>query len=148
MAVGWGHQWGRHWGKASLVIIEVTHVYTRQIATAIRMIKAKGQLCVWVKQNEVISSTQPWKASYPGNPTTYPVRIVFFPPGGVLSEEMQHLEKGTSVDQGSPRALMASVPFTPEMNDKVLRGNEWLDLKGIDIVAPNGEVILYKLRFA
>lgn len=43
---------------------------------------------------------------------------------------------------------MGAVEFTPAINDVVLRGSETLRIKSIDIVAPNGDPILYKLEFA
>jgi hypothetical protein len=148
MASGWGSAWGRHWGKVSIVITEVSHVYTREIALALKLIKKKGQLVVWVKQNELVNNSQPWKTTDPGNPTTYPVVMVFLTPGGKIGNSEIRLNPGTAVPEGGPKALMGQVPFTPAMNDKVLRGSEWLVIKDVDIVAPNGEVILYKLLFA
>lgn len=144
---GWGKSWGSSWGKVVVSVGLTTTVYARQIASTLKKIKAKGQAVTWVKNNAVTNNSQPWKTTNPGNPPSFPVNIAFFPPGGVLSESMQHLDKGTSVDQGGPRGIMGAVPFTPALNDKVLRGTEWLQVKDIDTVAPNGEVILYKLRF-
>lgn len=125
-------------------------VFAAQTARALKKIKAKGEAVIWVKQNQVTpDANKPWRAEAPvGSPTTYPVSMVFLAPGGIAQQSSEHLMSGTSVPEGGQRALMHSVTFTPELNDIVLRGNDTLHLKGIDPVAPNGEVIIWKLRFA
>jgi len=125
-------------------------VYDRQIASAKRVIKKKGQLCTWIKRDVVTSVTQPWKTT-PAVDTvpTFPVSIVFLAPKQKLSHELFHLMSGTDIPEGGPYGLMAAVSFTPEINDSVLSGTETLVVKSLDIVAPNRvEPILYKVQFA
>lgn len=121
--------------------------YDRSIAQATRMIKKYGQLVTWIQQGIQVSPAEPWK-DMGIDPETFPVFIVFLTPKGRLSNELFHLMQGTTVPEGAPTGLMAKVPFTPALNDKVLRGTETLNVKSMDIVAPNGEPILYKLEFA
>lgn len=140
-------------------------VYDRQIATALRLIKAKGQLVTWQKHNAQQGSSQPWKTSKPpvgygvggygaggfgvgdGSPAGYPVSIVFLAPKSGL-QALFALMQGTSVPTGAPMGLMGAVTaFTPEITDVVLRGPKSLVIKDFNIVAPNGEIILYKLEF-
>ncbi len=125
-------------------------VYARQIAQAKRMIKAKGELCTWKKHHAVSTNPQqPWK-TVKADPIPDPLfaSIVFTNPGAKL-DALFHLINGTSIPQGAPSGIMAQVPFTPEINDSVVRSSgEELVIKSFNIVAPNGEVILYKLSFA
>jgi hypothetical protein len=124
-------------------------VFDRQIATAKRMIAAKGQAVTWVKSGITPDVTQPWKATeVPPNPASYPVKIVFVTPGGNMGP-LFRLLTGSEVPTGAPAGLMAAVSgFTPAINDSVNRAGVNLIVKSIDIVAPNGEIILYKITFA
>lgn len=124
--------------------------YDRAIASAKRLIKKNGQLVNWIKHDVVVGDpTKPWAVSA-ADPLTppAPVYIVFLTPKGKLSNELFHLMQGTSVPQGAPTGLMASVAFTPAIDDKVDRDGKILRVKAMDIVAPSGVPILYKLEFA
>lgn len=120
--------------------------YERQIAMAKRLIAKKGQLVTWSKNVTVQDTTKPWKTTA-GVPVTFAVSMVFLTPKGSLNE-LVHLLAGSSVSQGAPNALMAAVPFTPEIGDSVLTSLDTFVIKAFDIVAPNGDPILYKLKFA
>lgn len=122
-------------------------VYSRQIATAQRLIKKKGQLVIWQKHSVTVNDAQPWKVGNPvGAVPTFPVFIVFLPP----KDADIHLLEGTTVPEGKPRGLMGAVTgFIPAIDDYVLRGSETLRIKDIVELNPNGEsVILYKIDFA
>jgi hypothetical protein len=140
-------------------------VYDRQIATALRLIAKKGQAVTWVKHNAQQGNIQPWKTSKVpsgygvggygaggygvGNSDapSYAVSIVFLAPKSGL-QALFALMQGTSIPTGAPVGLMGAVTgFTPEINDMVMRGPKAMVIKDFDIVAPNGEVILYKLEF-
>lgn len=123
-------------------------VYDRQIARAIKQIKKKGQLVIWQQPGLVHNSTQPWRHDDATPPDPIPVSIVFLSPKTTGLNELFHLMQGTSVPDGAPRGLMGAVEFTPAIKDVVIRGSETLRIKSIDIVAPNGDPILYKLEFA
>jgi hypothetical protein len=122
-------------------------VYDRQIAQAKRMIKAKGKRVTWTKHDATQDVNKPWKTTSAGTPTTYPVYVVFTSPGAFL-QALVHMVAGTSVPTGAPDAIMAAVPFTPEENDSISSDGEIFVIKDFNIVAPNGEPILYKLVFA
>lgn len=124
-------------------------IYDGQIAAAQRVIKQKGQLVTWVPHDVTTNGAQPWKTTPVTNAPTFPVYIVFLSEGSNVANALFHLLKGTSVPAGAPRGLMGAVTgFTPAVNDTVLRGTETLVIKAIDIIAPNGTPILYKLEFA
>lgn len=123
-------------------------VYDRQIAQAKRMIKAKGKLVTWIKHNAKQDTNKPWKTAIDASkPTAYQVYIVLTSPGTFLNA-LTHMFPGTSVPTGAPDAIMAAVPFTPEENDTIEDGSEIYVIKDFNVVAPNGEPILYKLVFA
>lgn len=128
-------------------------VYDRQIATAARLIEAKGQLCTWREPGTPTGSPA---APTPGLPVDRPVHIVFLSNNkqeglaGLLS-----MIAGTEVPTGGMRGLMAAVPFTPTLMGRVARAPAFaepslslMDDKGIDVLNLNGEIILYYLRFA
>lgn len=117
--------------------------YARQIAMAKRLIAKKGTLVTWIKQAGTTSNTQPWKVTA-ANPVTYPVSVVYTSHG---KQPFRYLTPGSEVPDGETGALMAQVPFTPEMGDTILDGTEKFVIKSIDVVQPASEVILYKLSF-
>lgn len=130
-------------------------VYDRQIATATRLIAEKGQACLWRVPGAAVGGT-PASPGPAGPPTDYPVRVVFLSNtsreslAGFLS-----MLANTEVPSGGMRALMSGdVPFTPALTHTLFKGETDAapelvlhDKNGIDLLAPNGEPILYFLRF-
>ena len=121
-------------------------VYDRQIASAIRLIKAKGQTVTWKKTNLVQDSTQPWKTSDP-SAAMHSVAIVFLKPQSDFRNKMNHLLKGTDVPNGGVRGLMGAVDFTPDLTDVVIRNEVEMRIMNFDVIAPNGDAILYDIEF-
>src|SRR5690242_5372622 len=97
-------------------------VYDRQIAQALRIIRAKGQIVTWNPSGITLDSTQPWKATEVAA-TSKQVSIVFVTPGGSLAA-LFRLITGTDVPTGAPAGLMGAVNFTPAINDSVARGSD------------------------
>ncbi len=122
-------------------------VYDRQIATALRLIKAKGQVVTWRKLDDgaPADSSKPWKPSA-ATPDDNTVSIVFLPPTKENKQLIRYL-KGTEVPTGSLDGLMHAVSFEPAAKDIVIRDGKELVIKSIDPLSPNGEVILYFLEF-
>lgn len=124
-------------------------VYDRQIATAQRIIKAKGEACVWASQIPPTTPDpdKPWLIT-PGAPVEYPdVAIAFFPLERQFSELIRYL-KGTDIVGGSLYGLMGAVDFVPQITDTVVRKDGTrLSIASIDPLAPNGEKILYTIEF-
>jgi hypothetical protein len=128
-------------------------VYERQIATARRLITAKGQMCTW-REPGVPGGT--FAEPTAGTPADYQVPIVFLSNSnreslaGLLS-----MIPGTEIPTQGMRGLMPAVPFAPSLAGRVTRGSTFsepalhlLDKNGIDVLNLNGEIILYYLRFA
>ncbi len=127
--------------------------YDSQIATAQRIIAAKGEACVWTPAvpGEAASSDTPWITppdtvdpivTYTGVP------IAFFPLSRQFSQLLHYL-KGSEVKVGSLYGLMPAVAFTPDLQDIVTRTDGTkLGITAIDPLSPNGEVILYTIEFA
>lgn len=124
--------------------------YDRQIATAKRLIAQKGRKVVWRKHAPGVlpDAAKPWE---PGSDTTtdYPVTIVFLPEGLQTRAFMQTV-LGTDIVAGFDYGLMAAVSFAPTIKDEVYdeAGAELLrTVQSVDPLAPNGDIILYTLRF-
>jgi hypothetical protein len=123
-------------------------VYDRQIALALRMIKAKGQLCTWVQYTPGIGGTlanpvDDIATEYANTP------ILFLPQKQTSLATALSLLVGSEVPTGGMRALMPRVSFNPTLKDMILRNGEELgisDRNGIDVLAPNGDTILYYLN--
>lgn len=121
-------------------------VYAKQIAQALRMIKAKGQVVTWRRTNLTQSGLQPWKSDAGANADNS-VSILFLKPKGGLASLLVSLIKGSDVPRTSLRGLMGAVSFVPDMSDIVIRNGVTLTIKGFDAIAPNGETIMYDLEF-
>lgn len=116
------------------------------IQLAQEMIAENGQLVNWFPQDVTVpDSTKPWKTASVINPPSFPVSIAF------VGDDTTDV-KGTSVPSGAFKGLMGAViGFVPAMNDTVVRvfSGQDVNLKvtSIEIVAPDGNPILYKLGF-
>lgn len=121
--------------------------FDRQIATAARLIKENGQLVTWrqVTDGTPADSAEPWK---PGAPTTVDnsVYIVFLPEDRRDAEFLRALA-GTDIPKGKLVGLMAAQSFTPTLKDVVIRDGVTLGVRTLDPLAPNGQIILYTIRF-
>jgi len=123
--------------------------YDRQIATALRMIEAKGQAVTW-EQRTASGGT----AAKPGDTVvaTHAVNIAFLPLEREYLQTFLSMMKGTDVPSGLILGYMGQVDFVPTLKDTVLRGSERLSIaddNGIEVYDPNGEgVILYVLRLS
>lgn len=125
-------------------------VYDRQIATAKRLIEKKGRKCVWRSiDNEAPSDAdKPWK---PGAVDTedYNVSVVFLPDTRSQVEFLQALT-GTDINVGEDYGLMPAVDFVPTLRAEIYdeTGTTLLrTVNSLEPLAPNGDVILYTLRF-
>lgn len=122
-------------------------VYARQIATAKRLITAKGKAVTWRSNSDGApgDASQPWK---PGATAAidYLVSIVFLPENRVGYEWLVRMTN-SEIPEGSGYGLMHAVTFEPTLKDVVIKDGKELRIASIDPLAPNGEVILYTLRF-
>lgn len=116
-------------------------VFDRQIATAKTLIAKYGQSCTWRKTAvSTPNPAKPWEM-LPGANTDTTVKVVF------VSKFKEHFflkyMANTEIPEGLFVGYMAAQSFTPAINDLLIRGSETLTIQAVDIVAPNGEPILY-----
>lgn len=124
-------------------------VYDEDIAAAKEMIRDAGQLVTWRRllNTQPTHPDKPWKPTGSGAPVDTQVYVAFFPVDRVNARFIQAL-RGTEVAiAGSQYGLMGAVDFEPSAKDVVLRGTKTLNVKSIDPLAPNGDVILYTIEF-
>lgn len=119
-------------------------IYDRQIASAKRMIAAKGADCTWRRPVRA-EGGEAWNPQ-PSNSVDTPVKMVFFSPrdiGRGMGEFLAAL-RGTEVPTSSEVGLLAGdINFEPSDADIILRWDGQKGIKSIDRIAPNGEAILY-----
>lgn len=120
--------------------------FDRQVATAKKLIAKNGKDVIWRVPGFVTPNPdRPWE-NVDVLPVDHPVRICFLP----LNKEMREtiaFRRGTEVTAGSVMGYMAQVPFEPSVADKVIDGVLTYDIDSIDVLAPNGQKILYTVVF-
>lgn len=128
--------------------------YDRQIAMAQRMIRDKGRLVTWRQPgppNVGGTAAKPAARSTPNDFVNVP--MVFLPG---KSESFATLLSALAPDMpeipaSGVKALMpVVVGLTPSLNDYVFAGDTTWHLMpkhGIEVLAPDGEPVLYYLRF-
>lgn len=119
-------------------------VYGRQIATARRLIRDKGQPVIWQQVRDTENESEPWKPSNTP-PTEHTVDMVFLPETRT-DREGQRSMGGMEVPTGNLIGLMGSVPFEPSIKDIIIRDGVPLGIQTIDALAPNGDIIYYTIR--
>lgn len=124
--------------------------YDRQIATAKRLIAAKGRACTWreLGNDAAPDLNKPWKPGAANNDPS-PVSVVFLPDTRSMLTYLQTLTD-TAINVGNDYGLMAAVDFTPTINAEIYDEANAVFLrkvKSIDPFAPDGDVILYTVRF-
>lgn len=122
----------------------MTSIYKRQIDTAKRLIRSKGQLVLWRKYVDSPTSTK-WKPEAPVS-EDYNVYITFFPIMSSMKEFLRYV-KDSDVPVGTIQGYMAAQSFEPSLRDVVIAGSKIYNVKNIQELAPNGETILYIIEF-
>lgn len=127
--------------------------YERQIASAKKLIARRGQVVSWriraegtTDGGEAAGATK-WrpKAVTPAEPDDRSVSIVFLP---ITKEKYESLAAmGVEVTTGAQMGYMGAVDFQPSQKDAVLRSGVLMPIETIDIIAPNGDPILYEIVF-
>jgi hypothetical protein len=119
-------------------------VYDSQVATAKRLIAAKGAECTW-RRTTAAAGGDAWNPQ-PGADQEWTVKLAFFSPrdlGRGTSEFIAALA-GSEVPTSSEIGLMAGgLEFEPSADDVIERWDGVKGIKSIDRLAPNGEAILY-----
>lgn len=118
--------------------------FDSQIETAQRLIALNGQDVTWRQPASVANPSTPWKPSN-GAPTDYPVKIVFLPLDRVGTALLRQLAN-TELAIGSEYGLMGAVEFEPNLTDTIIRDGKEVRIIAIDVLKPNGQIILYTLQ--
>lgn len=125
-------------------------VYASAIATAQRMIAAKGASCVWRVPTtpDVADPTKPWIETDAAPPTEHAVKIVFLPITRINSQLMRFLVGQGYQPGGNVMGLMASVPFEPTLAGRVVKQDGTVcAVRSVDPIAPDGTPILWTIEF-
>lgn len=115
------------------------------IATAQRLIAKNGEAVIWrsISNPEPVDPDKPWIVG-PTESTDYVVNVCFLPLSRVNLETFT-LIQGTEVPKGAVMALMGNVPFAPNLKDVVVRSGTELRIDSLDILSPNGQIVLYTM---
>lgn len=117
------------------------------IATVLRLIEKNGQAVTWNSvADSVPNSAEPWNVTVlPPIPRN--ARICFVPPKDNEWRKLLAYLKGTEVPISKLAGLMGAVNFTPKITDFVNRAGVDLKIANIDVLAPNGQIVLYTIEF-
>lgn len=122
-------------------------VYDDDIATALELITEFGQSVQWKKPAPIEDNDNPWNPGQGTTPDPHPVKMVFLSPK--TGAKYLQMMNGTEVPIKSQVALMAGgLSFTPEMNDTITRNGVSISVNRIDLLAPNGDPVLYYVEVA
>lgn len=125
--------------------------YDRQIETVLRVIAKDGQAVQWQQPATdatapPVDADQPWNATDAPS-TQYGVNILFLPTGKGNNAFLAFLT-GKDVPTSKLYGLMGAVEaFKPTALDTVYRDGVALAITSIDVLAPNGQIILYTVEF-
>jgi hypothetical protein len=109
-------------------------VYTNFIALAKRLIAKYGTLVTW----QVMQDDKTF--------ASHTVYIVFKATEG--AEAFTRFVQGSDMSIGNSDAFLAAQPWTPTINDRILRNDGTkFSLKSITPVKPGNEIVVYKLEF-
>ncbi len=119
--------------------------YDRAIASALRMIEAKGQACAWHKPADADPAADSWRDVRTGDPEgPFDVSIAWFPPA---LQTMRYLANSPDgIPEGFELGYMGAVEFEPVNGERIERTTgEFVTVFNIDRLAPDGTPILYTL---
>lgn len=124
--------------------------FDRQIATALRLIQKNGQSVSWKQTAITVPDAQkPWLPTSSAV-VEYSPFICFLPfiqatPNG--ARQFLTPVGGGEAESGTFYGLMGAQSFTPDLKDVVTRAGVILDIESIEVLAPNGQNILYTITF-
>jgi hypothetical protein len=119
--------------------------FDAQIALAQQAIKDNGQAVIWRQLNRTADVGEPWKVAS-GN-VDYSPFICFFPVNKQTRETLHYIAGSNELKDGSVIGLMGAVNFVPSLADVVIRDGKQLNIASIEVLAPNGQAILYTIEF-
>ena len=113
------------------------------IKTAKSLIRKNGEIVSWVSIAGEQDASKPWLI-VDQEDTPHDVEMCFVPVD--KGDTLQFEAKG-ELSAGYYKGLMGAVGFAPKLSDVVIRNGETLRPEAIDVLAPNGQVILYTVIF-
>lgn len=117
-------------------------VYSAQIATAQRLIKAKGAA---VTVTQTATTYDPITGGSVPTDTTYSTTAVLLPPDTqTLQAYAAQFEDGTLVLSKVQMALLPAFDATPAPGDTLTAGGVEWSVVGVEPLAPDGAAILHK----
>lgn len=124
----------------------MANVYDEDIAMAKALIAEDGASCTWFSETqEEKDPTKPWLGTN-AVVIEVPCDIVFIDEITARSLVKAWAE-GMDISSDKSYGLMPSVPFTPTISEKVVRGTKTFVLSASTTIEPNGVPILYILEF-
>lgn len=121
--------------------------FDRQIQTALRLIAKNGQACVWHKQTtQAVNPDKPWLGDVT-DPVDHTVTICFVPVRSQQDLVAMTFPEHMDFQVGRTYGLMGQVAFEPMANDFITRDGKELSLRMVDVLSPNGQIILHYLEF-
>jgi len=121
--------------------------FDRAIATAERLIKRNGQQVTWRSTQRAEVPGKPWQQGE-ATDVDRTVSICFLPINQQMKQLWHYLRGTNDVPAGNVQGLMAgNIGFEPKSDDVVLRDGETLRIKTIELLAPNGQRVLYTVEF-
>lgn len=122
--------------------------YSRQIATARRMITKFGGVCTWSKEGADTTSSLPPEMRPLASAVTYPgIPIVLIPATRKeMFSQILHVLTSTVIDQ-DVAYIPGDVPFSPANGDDVIINGETRYVDRINKIAPDGTAIAYEVTF-
>lgn len=120
--------------------------FDRQIQTALRLIEKNGEPVIWRSLTDVIPDVeQPWRTTVTA--IEYDAIICFLTVDLQTKETLSLITK-TEVTKGMVLGLMGTViGFTPSLKDTVVRHATELRILSIDVLSPNGQIVLHTIVF-
>jgi hypothetical protein len=120
--------------------------YSGAIATALRLIAAKGGACVWRKPGAHDSGAEDWRDVRSGSPDDHDVKIAWFRPRDLGYGRTEFLRSipDTEIAEGFEVGLMAGgTDFEPELTDVVVRNSVPSEIGYLDRLAPDGTPVVW-----
>lgn len=126
--------------------------YDRAIATSLRLIAKKGVPVIWRKKTVLTPDpSKPWLVEA-GPFAEYTPSVVFLPftiskPSLNSDNEFVVDATGGEAETGKCYGLMGAQGFAPDTADTVIHDSIYFKIEKIDVLAPNGQIILYTITF-
>lgn len=123
-------------------------VYDSQVALALRLIQEKGKAITLQQVNTIVpDDAKPWETSAE-TPDPIVMRAVFLN-FNHQDVETHHRMGDTEIDAGDVKALVAADPaiaYVPSVGDNITDEETTYSIEWVQVLAPNGQKILFTLR--